>query len=86
VSQQLQPEWPEWMDLKTLSKYACASVRWLRDSIHQAIDPLPGSQRGGKIRVHRGTYDAWMERQPVRPAEDVDRIVEEIVGSVTAAR
>jgi Helix-turn-helix domain len=70
------------MDLKTLEKYACASERTLRDWIHSPTDPLPASQRGGKIRVSRRAFDLWMERQPVRAAEDVNRIVKEIVGSV----
>jgi hypothetical protein len=39
-------------------------------------------QAGGKIRVRRSEFDRWMERQQVKRL-DVDRIVEEIVSSVT---
>lgn len=72
-----------WLDLKRLAGYACASEKTLRLWIHRLRDPLPASQAGGKIRVRRSEFDRWMERQQVKRL-DVDRIVEEIVASVTS--
>lgn len=75
--------WPEWMDMRRLTAYASVSERTLRSWIHRLRDPLPASQVGGKIRVRRATFDAWMERQNVPKQVDVSRIVEEIVNSVS---
>jgi hypothetical protein len=81
------PEWPQWMDLKTLSRYACSGERTLRDWIHRHVDPLPASQAGGKIRVNRQSFDSWMERQSVKiECVDVDKLVNEIFSSVTEGR
>ncbi|MBZ5494540.1 MAG: hypothetical protein LAO76_26750 [Acidobacteriia bacterium] len=84
---QLLPAWPQWMDLKTLSRYACAGERTLREWIHRHNDPLPASQARGKIRVNRQTFDSWMERQSVKIERvDVDRLVDEIFSSVTGGK
>lgn len=81
------PEWPQWMDLKTLSRYACSGERTIREWIHRHNDPLPASQAGGKIRVNRQSFDLWMERQAVKiDRVDVDGIVNEIFSSVAEGR
>jgi hypothetical protein len=76
----------EWMDLKRLSEYACASEKTLRSWIHSATHPLPASQRGTKLYVRRRDFDDWMSRHQVRTkAVEIDRIVEDIVSSVMGA-
>jgi hypothetical protein len=51
ISEQQQPEW---MDLKSLQRYACVSERTLREWIHRPTDPLPAARVGAKILVRRG--------------------------------
>jgi excisionase family DNA binding protein len=68
----------EWLDLKALRVYASASDRTIRTWIHRQRDPLPASQAGGKIRVRRSAFDAWMDRQTIKKV-DVNSIVNDIV-------
>jgi hypothetical protein len=84
TTRQALPDWPEWMDLRTLSRYCCTSERTLREHINREHNPLPSRRVGGKLFVFRRTFDSWMEAQPDggRPAE-LGRIVDEIVSSVT---
>lgn len=71
------------MDLKALSHYACVSERTLRDWIRSAVDPLPASQRGGKLYVSRRAFDQWMDRHAVADsAALVKKLVDEVVGSI----
>ena len=82
VSKILRAAQPEWMDLKTIQTYACASERLIREWIHRPVDPLPASQPGGgKILVKRSHLDAWLEAHPYRPIDsiDVDGITDEIM-------
>jgi hypothetical protein len=84
---QALPEWPQWMDLKTLSRYASAGERTIREWIHRHKDPLPASQVVGKIRVNRQSFDLWMERQALKIERvDVDRIANEACSSVMERR
>jgi hypothetical protein len=71
------PEWPQWLDLKTLARYACSGERTIREWIHRHNDPLPASQVAGKIRVNRSSFDTWMERQALK----VDRVDTEKMAS-----
>jgi excisionase family DNA binding protein len=72
----------EWLDLKGLQKYACVSVRTLREWIHRPDDPLPASQVGGKILVRRTTFDEWIEKHRIK-CIDVGGIVEEMIAAVS---
>jgi hypothetical protein len=73
------PEWPEWMDLKTLERYSSISNRTLRSWIKAPEDPLPASARGGKILVSRRLFDEWMKGHAIE-AISVD--VEPVVNSI----
>lgn len=77
------PEWPEWMDLKTLGRYSSMSNRTLRNWIKTPINPLPASARSGKILVSRRAFDEWMKRHAIE-SEIVDaaRIVDNILKSL----
>ena len=39
----------EWLDLRTLTEYACVSERTLREWIHRFENPLPAVQVGNKL-------------------------------------
>ena len=69
---------PEWMDLKSLQRYACVSERTLREWVHRPIDPLPAARVGTKILVRRSTFDRWLEGHMLK-AVDVGAIVNEMV-------
>jgi hypothetical protein len=77
------PEWPEWMDLKTLERYSSISIRTLRSWIKAPDSPLPASTRGGKILVSRRAFDAWMNGHAIKVSSvDVGQIVNEILESL----
>ena len=73
---------PEWLDLKSLQRYACVSERTLREWIHRPVDPLPAARVGVKILIRRSTFDRWLEGHQLKPV-DVGYIVEEMVARVT---
>jgi len=54
---------PEWLDLKTLQRYACVSERTLREWIHRPVNPLPASRVGAKakILVRRSAFARWVD-------------------------
>jgi hypothetical protein len=82
IIRQHLPEWPEWMDLRTLSRYCSSSERTIRQWIHAPADPLPASRPDGKILVSRRAFDLWMERQAVQDhAIDVDATVNQLLES-----
>ena len=75
--------WPEWMSLKSVASYADVSERTLREWMHSPDNPLPYSQRGGKILIKRVQFDEWMNRQTVQATRiNVDSIVNEICSAV----
>ena len=74
---------PEWLDLRTLQKYACVSERTLREWIHRPVNPLPAVQVGKKILVRRTILDEWLERHLIKKV-DVSGIVDEIMAGVVA--
>jgi hypothetical protein len=77
------PEWPEWLDLRTLEHYCCTSERTLRDHINREHNPLPARRVGGKLFVSRRAFDLWMESQPeAARVVDLGGIVDEIVSAV----
>jgi hypothetical protein len=66
-------QWPEWMDLKTLQRYADASDRTIREWIHLPINALPASQvAGGKILVKRSRFDIWLEAHRFQAIDSID--------------
>lgn len=71
----------EWLDLKSLQKYACVSERTLRGWIYRPLDPLPAARVGTKILIRRSVFDRWLESHQVKPV-DVGCIVKEIVAGV----
>jgi hypothetical protein len=77
------PEWGEWLDLKTLARYASVSTKTLQRWIKAASDPLPAAKRSGKVLVSRKGFDSWMERQQsaCNPA-DVNAAVDKILRSL----
>ena len=72
---------PEWLDLKSLQRYACVSERTLREWIHRGTNPLPAARVGTKILVRRSTFDQWLENHRLKTL-DVGCIVDELVAGV----
>ena len=69
----------EWLDLRTLTQYACVSERTLRSWIHQPNNPLPAAQVGNKLLVRKSTFDEWVMTHQVKPDETVDVIVNNVM-------
>jgi excisionase family DNA binding protein len=63
ISEHSKPgdQMPEWLDLKTLTAYACVSERTVREWIHRPTNPLPATQVGAKILIRRTSFDHWLE-------------------------
>ena len=76
----------EWLGLRRLSAFADVSERTLRTWIHSPVDPLPACRVGGKILVRQRDFDMWLEKHKIKPfaAEEVDKIVREVVEGVTS--
>jgi excisionase family DNA binding protein len=73
---------PEWLDLKTLTLYACVSERTLRQWIHRPVDALPAVRVGSKILIRRSVFDLWLENHRLKQV-DVGCIVDEMIAGVT---
>ena len=78
----------EWFDLRTLTQYACVSERTIREWLHRSLNPLPAVRVGTKILVRRSTFDVWLEKHPLIPAESLNVIetVNEILASMTGGQ
>ena len=81
LSGQFETEQREWLDLKTLTAYACVSERTLREWIHRDSNPLPASRVGTKLLVRRSSFDRWLEAHRLTQV-DVGCIVDEILAGV----
>lgn len=76
-----------YLDLKTLAGYASCSVRWLRNRLVDHAHPLPCYRIGGKVLVRVDEFDQWMTaHRTVAQADDLDRIINEVVAAVTAQK
>lgn len=73
-----------YLDLRALSKRSCLSVRSLRYSIKDPVDPLPHFRCGQKILIYWPEFILWMDRKrenkPVEP--DADGLADEILESL----
>lgn len=74
-------EYPEWMDLRTITRYAAVSERTIREWIHRAASPLPAVRVGTKILVNRSVFNDWLKAHPLSPAGSIDvgAVVKEII-------
>jgi len=81
-----ETQYPEWMDLKTVTRYAAVSERTIREWIHRATSPLPAVRVGTKILVNRSVFNEWLKLHPLSPANSVDvaaiakQIITELAG------
>lgn len=78
----------EWFDLRTLTQYACVSERTIREWLHRSLNPLPAVRVGTKILVRRSTFDGWLEKHPLIPADSVNinETVNEILASMAGGQ
>jgi excisionase family DNA binding protein len=78
----------EWFDLRTLKQYACVSERTIREWLHRSLNPLPAVRVGTKILVRRSTFDTWLEKHPLIPADSVNinETVNEILAEMASPR
>ena len=81
-----ESEYPEWMDLKTVTRYAAVSERTVREWIHRAAAPLPAVRVGTKILVNRSVFNDWLKSHPLSPSGSIDvaamakQIITELAG------
>lgn len=78
----------EWLDLRGLTMYAAVSERTIREWLHRSLNPLPAVRVGTKILIRRSTFDAWLEKHPLIPANsiDVNEAVNEILAEMAGAQ
>ena len=72
----------EWLDLRTITRYACVSERTIREWLHRGANPLPAVRVGTKILVRRSAFDTWLEKHPLIPADSIN--VNETVNEILA--
>lgn len=69
----------QYLDLKTLSKYACISVGSLRDYIRDG--DLPAYRLKGKVLVKRSVFDKWIDEHPFQT--NIDDIADSVLGELS---
>ena len=75
-----------YLTLRALASYSGCSVRWLRDRLSDPQHPLACFRLpGGKILVRRSDFDRWLTRYRVVGRPDVQRVVDEVLGSLGAS-
>jgi hypothetical protein len=70
----------QYFDLKALSNYSSFAVPTLREYLRE---DLPYYKKKGKIVVKRSDFDSWMEQFKVDRKQELDRIVEDAIKSVS---
>jgi hypothetical protein len=68
-----------YLALRALATYCGCSVKWLRQRLVDARDPLPCYRVGGKILVRRSEFDAWIERFRQVGDAGVDRLLRDVL-------
>jgi excisionase family DNA binding protein len=68
-----------YLALRALATYCGCSVKWLRQRLVDARDPLPCYRVGGKILVRRSEFDAWMERFRQVGDAGVERLLRDVL-------
>jgi len=71
---------PEYLDLKTLSRYSCLSVRTLRVILARPGGP-PHYRPGGKVLIRKSDWDTWLERFKTAPV-DLDALVADVMAEI----
>lgn len=74
-----EPSSDIFLDLKTLSKRSCISVRSLRGDIRDPDNPLPCFKKGGKVYVRWSEFVRWMEQNYRHEPEDYAGKVDEMI-------
>ena len=72
---------PEWMDMKSLTHYACFSERTAREWMQLPVNPLPAVRVGRKLLFRRSDIDRWLEGHRLPPS-GIKCIVQEIVENI----
>lgn len=70
----------QYFDLKGLAAYSALSVSSLRT--HIKTNGLSCYQLGGKLLVRKSQFDTWVERFRMAKSENLDRVVEKIMGEI----
>jgi hypothetical protein len=73
----------EYFDVTALAEHSGRSVRWIRDRIHDAHDPLPAYRIRRQLLVNRAEFEAWMARRCTGGAH-VDAIVDDMLREFTS--
>lgn len=71
-----------WLSLRAAAGYCGLSTRFLRGRI--AEGHLPHYRPGGKVLVRRSHLDAWLEQFKRVGAQDLDAVVDGILGDFRA--
>src|SRR5260370_39562733 len=67
-----ETQYPEWMDLKTVTRYAAVSERTITAWIHRATSPLPAVRAGTTILHNRSVINDCLTLHPRSPANAVN--------------
>ena len=67
-----------YLDLKTLSKRTCLSIRTIRDYLKDLYHPLPHFKLAGKILIRWSDFEQWISQYKVNKNIDVDDIIKSV--------
>ena len=70
------------LDLTTLAKRSCLSVRSLRDHLKDPFNPLPAFRLKGKILVSWSEFQQWLAGFRYEP-ESFEQKIEDAVNQLT---
>jgi len=73
----------EYFNVQELSKYSGISERTLWDLLKSPANPIPYFRIGATgriVRVKKSEFDAWMQIQKASNINEIDRIVDEVLG------
>ena len=72
-----------YFDLKGLAVYSTLGVSTLRDYIRSG--KLPAFKVKGKVLIRKSQFDSWIEDYRMNKKGDINRIADEVVGSLKRA-
>jgi hypothetical protein len=76
---QLMTPLDPYLTLRGLASYCGCSVKWLRQRLTDASDPLACYRVAGKILVRRSEFDAWIERFRQAGDPGVERLLRAVL-------
>lgn len=70
----------KYFDLRGLSAYSSTKVSTLREYVREG---MPAFKIKGKILIRMSEFDRWIEQYRLNKAQNIDTMVDDIMGQLT---